>query len=89
MEQANEYLIEEKYKLHGFEKYISTETKDITEDGEGGPAIGATALSDVSGMGAPILAGRGIVGSGDVPSTETKKKKKRKQRVKDFDQFIK
>ena len=82
--------IEEKYKLHGFDKYISTEIKedDIVEDGEGGPAIGAASLTAIPGMGAPVLAGRDITGSGDVPIAP-KKKKKRKQRVKDFDQFIK
>jgi len=70
--------IEERYKLQGFDKY-STE---LTEDGEGG----FTTLSSVSGgMGAPVLAGRGITGSGDVPSLPAKKKKKR---VKTFEEYL-
>ena len=93
MDNTRDESIDEKYKLYGFEKYISTEVKDLTEDGEGaavgGPAVGATSLASVPGMGAPVLAGRGITGSGDVAGVPEKKKKKRKQRVKDFDQFIK
>lgn len=77
--------IEEAYKLKGFDKYMSS---DLTEDGEAGPAVGATALASVPGMGEPVLAGRGITGSGDVPSTTASKKKKKNNRVKSFDQFI-
>jgi hypothetical protein len=87
MEQPDTEKVEERYKLHNFNKYSSVE---LTEEGEGGgPAVGATSLSSVPGMGSPVLAGRGITGSGDVPSPPAKMKKKKKKRVKDFDQFTK
>lgn len=85
MEQINGIKVEERYKLKGFENYST----DLTEDGEAGPAVGATTLDSVPGMGAPVLAGRGITGSGDVPSLPVKKKKNKKKRVKTFEQFIK
>jgi len=75
--------IEERYKLQGFDSYNT----ELTEDGEGGPMPGAATLSSVSGMGAPVIAGRGITGSGDAPSPAFKKKKKKK-RVKTFEQFL-
>lgn len=77
--QPEEEKVEERYKLKGFDNY-STE---LTEDGEGSLAT----LDAVPGMGAPVLAGRGITGSGDVPSVPSKKKNKK--RVKSFDQFTK
>lgn len=66
----------ERYKLKAFDTYL-------TEDGDGGMAT----LGSVQGMGAPVLASRGITGSGDVPSVAIPKKKKKK--VKSFDQFLK
>ena len=66
----------EKYKLKAFDSYI-------TEDGDGGMAT----LGSTPGMGAPVLASRGVTGSGDVPSVAIPKKKKKK--VKSFDQFLK
>lgn len=84
MEQSDETKVEEAYKLHGFDKYLSTE---LTEDGEGPAAPAAATLASVPGMGAPVLPGRGIEGSGDVPSPPAKKKKKK--RVHTFDQFLK
>lgn len=82
VEQPEEEKVEESYKLKGFDNFFSS----VEEDGEGGPVVGATTLDSVSGMGAPVLAGRGITGSGDVPNPVKKKKTKR---VKTFDQFIK
>ncbi len=86
MEQHGEEKIEERYKLKGYDSF-----GDLTEDGEGGPAVGAATLSATPGMGAPVYAGRGFDGSGDVPSPPAKvgKKKSKKKRVKSFDQFIK
>lgn len=79
-------------KLLGFDGFAMK----MEEDGApAAPAAavpaGLTTLGDVQGMGAPVLAGRGITGSGDVPSAaKTKKKKKKKvQRVKTFDNFDK
>jgi hypothetical protein len=88
VEQPEEEKVEERYKLTGFDNY----TMDLDEDGEGapavgGPAVGATSLAAVPGMGAPVYAGRGTTGSGDVPSPPAFKKKKKK-RVKSFTQFI-
>ena len=72
--------------LLNFDGFMST----VTEDGEGGAPIAAGAplatLDTVSGMGAPVLAGRSITGSGDVASPAISKKKKKK--VKSFNQFI-
>lgn len=87
MEQPGEEKIEERYKLKGYDGF----SIDLTEDGEGGPAVGAATLSATPGMGAPVIAGRGFDGSGDVPSPPAKigKKKSKKKRVKSFDQFIK
>jgi hypothetical protein len=83
VEQDKEEKVEERYKLKGFDNYAT----ELTEDGEGAMAT----LDAVPGMGAPVLAGRGITGSGDVPSlpAKTGKKKKNKKRVQSFDQFIK
>lgn len=47
----------------------------VEEDGEG---AGLTSLDGVPGMGAPALASRGVVGSGDVGSGAPEKKKKTK-----------
>lgn len=91
MEHPKEVKIEERYKLKGFDNY----SLELTEDGEGGgaPAAGGgfATLSATPGMGAPVIAGRGTPGSGDVPSPSApiKKKKNKKKRVKSFDQFIK
>lgn len=64
---------------------------DVSEDGEcaAGPApdSGFGTVDSVNGMGAPVLASRGVTGSGDVPSVApTKKKKKRK--ILSFDKFF-
>lgn len=55
----------------------------VVEDGEGAPAT----PDSVPGMGAPVLAQRGSVGSGDVPLGITKPKKK--NRVQMYDEFLK
>jgi hypothetical protein len=52
--------------------------RKITEDGE--------ALAAVPGMGAPQLASRGVVGSGDVAGS-AKSKKKKKKRILKFNNF--
>ena len=83
VEQPEEKKVEERYKLSGFDNY----TMDLDEDGEGGSVVGGTSLASVPGMGEPVLAGRGIIGSGDVPSPPAFKKKKKKK-VKTFTQFI-
>lgn len=59
--------------------YDDANKAEVNEEGEGGPApdSGFGTLDSVSGMGAPELASRGVVGSGDVPSTSKKKKKKK------------
>jgi len=87
MEQQGKDKVEERYKLKGYDGF----SIDLTEDGEGGPAVGAATLAATPGMGAPVYAGRGFDGSGDVPSPAAKigKKKGKKKRVKSFDQFTK
>jgi hypothetical protein len=82
VEQPDAEKVEERYKLKGFDIHSA----ELTEDGEGALAT----LDATPGMGAPVLAGRGITGSGDVPSlpAKTGKKKKNKKRVKSFEQFI-
>lgn len=55
---------------------MGKKVKKINEDGE--------ALAAVPGMGAPQLASRGVVGSGDVATP--KKKKSKIKRFKDFKQ---
>jgi len=84
VEQPETEKVEERYKLKGFDNY----SIELTEDGEGGPVGGAT-LAATPGMGAPVYAGRGTEGSGDVPSIAKPKKGKNKKRVKSFVQFIK
>lgn len=66
----------------------------MEEDGAAAPAAsGLTSLGDVQGMGAPVLASRGVTGSGDVASPPAKKKSKKKsskkksRRVETFDDF--
>jgi hypothetical protein len=77
--------VEERYKLQGFD----THSIELTEDGEAPAAGGAFAtLGDIGGMGAPVLANRGVTGSGDIPGTSFGKKKKKAKRVKSFTQFI-
>lgn len=87
VEQPKEEKVEERYKLKGYDGF----SNDLTEDGEAGPAVGAATLASTPGMGAPVYAGRGFDGSGDVPSPPANvgKKKGKKKRVKSFDQFIK
>lgn len=52
--------------------------KKVSEDGE------AASLDSVPGMGTPSLPARGADGSGDVPSTPKKKKRKRILKFNDF-----
>lgn len=71
--------IEERYKLKSYDTHDSA---DITEDVGGAFAT----LDSTPGMGAPVLASRGVIGSGDVPSLPAKKERKK---IKSFSQFIK
>ena len=57
---------------------------ELTEDGEGAMAT----LDAVSGMGAPVIASRGVTGSGDIPSLPATKKKKKIKRVKTFEEYL-
>lgn len=86
----------EKFKNEGWfpvkEGYVNKydEVKhEVSEDGEGGgpgPDSGFGTVDSVNGMGAPVLASRGVTGSGDVPSVAPTKKKKRK--ILSFDKFF-
>lgn len=55
------------------------------EDAAPAAGGGFATLSGTPGMGAPVLAGRGITGSGDV--TIGQKKKKRKKKMKNLKAF--
>jgi len=59
--------------LKKFDDYAKEATKlgELTEDGA--PAT----VASVPGMGAPVLASRGVTGSGDVAMGSYKKKKKK------------
>ena len=82
VEQPDGDKVEERYKLKGFDNF----SHDLTEDGEGAFAT----LQSTPGMGAPVLTSRGVTGSGDVASLPAKtKKKNKKKRVKNFEQFTK
>jgi hypothetical protein len=51
-------------------------------------ADGLATLGNTPGMGAPVLASRGVTGSGDVPSPGEDKKKKKKKKVFNFKEFL-
>ncbi len=80
MEQLNETSIKESYKL---KSYMDFHQEQLTEDGE------FSTLTSIEGMGEPSLANRNVTGSGDVPSIAAPIKKKKKSKVKNFNQFIK
>lgn len=67
---------------------------ELSEEGEGAPVSAPSAEfttpDSINGMGAPVLASRGVTGSGDVPNIAVKdNKKKKKKRLLSFADFWK
>lgn len=77
------------HSLMNFDGFMTNMTEDAPAPAAAPPAAGLTTLGDVSGMGEPVLASRGVTGSGDVASPPAAKTKKKRKKVKSYVEFFK